>query len=304
MFSIIILAYNRCSEVLITLDKLQQIKEQFRYPLEIIVVDNASLDDTSAAINQNYPDVNLITKIKNNGIAGWNDGFKVARYKYFLVLDDDSHIESGLQEAVEYLEANSTTGILALNVTTGPFLTESMGWDDKQDVAGFIGCGAVIRKEVYDKIGGFAEWLHVYTHEYEYGIRCLDAGYKIRYFRNSSVIHRASTANRSFKRIRIYSTRNEMGIIYKYFGQDRWKILFKMWANNIKRTKDVGLKYAYYEFLGSIKFLQFKKTLVYTPVSKETQIFFASHFLNPHPVFGFVTKSINNLLGINNKITH
>lgn len=302
MVSIVILAYNRCSEVLITLNKLQVTKAQFPYPLEIIVVDNASSDGTSGAIKRNYPDVVLVTKTKNNGIAGWNDGFKIARNKYLLVLDDDSHIESGLLGSVNYLEANPKVGILALNVTTGPFLTGAMGWKDKQNVAGFFGCGAVIRKHVYDKIGGFAEWLHVYTHEYEYGIRCLDAGYQIQYFKNSNVIHRASASNRSFKRIRIYSTRNEMSIVYKYFGHDRWSVLLKMWANNFKKIKVVGFRYVYYEFIGSIKFIQFKSRLTYTPVSKETQDFFAIEFLNPHPVFGFVTKGIKKLLGGNDKI--
>ena len=104
MLSIIVLAYNRCEELLYTLSKLKDFVETLPFITEIIVVDNASTDDTSVQMKQRHKDVKLITKPKNNGIAGWNEGFAVANYKYMLVLDDDSHPESGIKEAVEYLE--------------------------------------------------------------------------------------------------------------------------------------------------------------------------------------------------------
>jgi len=299
MVSVVILAYNRCSEVLVTIEKTKAVSTSLPFPFEFIIVDNGSIDQTSEQIKLKHPDVNLVIKQKNNGIAGWNEGFKAANQKYFLVLDDDSHLESGLIEAINYLEENNAVGILALNVTTGPFTTGAMQWKDKQELSGFFGCGAIIRKSLYDKIGGFAEWVHVYAHEWEYGIRCLDAGYSIRYFANSNVVHRASTTNRSFKRIRIYSTRNEMGIVFKYFGNDRWKYLFKMWIDNLKRIKDVGFLYCYYEFLGSLKFLVFKSRLSHTPVSRSTQEFFVAHYINPNPIFGFITKRFDRLIGRN-----
>lgn len=297
MVSVVILAYNRRDEVLITVAKMKDVCSALPFTTEIIVVDNASVDDTSAAILSSHPDVVLMRKDKNNGIAGWNDGFAAARFKYLLVLDDDSHIQSGLPEAIAYLEQNATVGILALNITTGPFTSDPMLWKDKQDIVGFFGCGAIIRKEVYDKIGGFAEWLHVYAHEWEYALRCISTGYHVQYFQHSEVIHRASTANRSFKRIRIYSTRNEMGIVYKYFGKNRWKYLFRMWANNLKRIKVQGLVPTYYDLLGSIKFLQMRKTLTHTPVTPEAQEFFVNNYVNTFPVFGFIGRRLNKLTG-------
>ena len=296
--SAVVLGYNRRKEVLYTVSKLKELKQALPFELEIIVVDNGSIDDTSAVVKSIHRDITLITKAVNNGIAGWNEGFKAAKNKYLLVLDDDSHIENGLPEAVAFLDNNPEVGILALNVTTGPFITENMNWRDNEELIGFFGCGAIIRKAVYDKIGGFAEWLHVYSHEFEYGIRTLDAGYRIRYFQNSNVIHRASTANRSFRRVRIYSTRNEMAIVYKYFGHDRWKHLFRMWGNAMKRIKNVGFKYTYYEFIGSLKFFLMARNIEHTPVSRATQDFFATQYVSSHPVFGFVTKWLKKLVGV------
>jgi len=292
MVSTIILAYNRCAEVLLTIDKMKALSATLPFELEIVVVDNASIDDTSEKIKQHHPDIRLVTKVKNNGIAGWNAGFEVAKFPYFLVLDDDSNIETGLSEAITYLEAHPKVGILALNVTTGPYRTEQWGWKDEQDILGFFGCGAIIRKAVYEKIGGFAEWLYVYAHEWEYGIRCLDAGYEIKYFEHSSVIHRANGTGRSFKRLRVFCTRNEMGIVYKYFGDNRWTILRRMWFNNLKHIADGAFLHTWYNIIGSIEFLKWRKTLSHTPVSEDVQNFFADNYDNTRPFFHNMKKKL------------
>ena len=296
MLSAVVLAYNRRDEVLYTIAKLKVYLQTLPFLSEIIVVDNASTDDTSLKLKQTHPDIVLITKVKNNGIAGWNDGFAAAKYKYLLVLDDDSHPESGIAESVDYLEAHFDTGILALNVTTGPYLTDTWVWPNgspwqhEQEVLGFFGCGAIIKKEVYDKIGGFAEWMLVYGHEWDYGIRCIDAGYKVRYFKNSSINHRASATNRSLKRVRTFSTRNDMGMAYKYLGENRWRYILIMFGNNLKRVKFEGLASAFYDILGFIEFLKFRKSIPYTPVSPAVQRFFVANYNNTHPVFGFINK--------------
>jgi hypothetical protein len=80
-------------------------------------------------------------------------------------LDDDSHIESGLEEAIRFLDENDNIGILALNVTGGLYQTNE--WVDLSEQAGFIGCGAIFRKTLYDKIGGYANWIFLYTNEYD-----------------------------------------------------------------------------------------------------------------------------------------
>jgi GT2 family glycosyltransferase len=194
------------------------------------------------------------------------------------------------------MENNAEVGILALNVTTGPYLTEGR-WVDRQDTYGFYGCGGIIRKEVYEKIGGFSEWLTVYAHEWDYGLRALDAGYKIKYYASSNVIHRASTINRSAKRYWIYSTRNEMSLVYKFFDKSyRRKILLNMFVNNFKAVKGLQFSRIYYCQLGLLKFLRFRKTLPHTPLKRDVQVFFAQNHLNTYPPFAFITRAINRVL--------
>jgi len=291
--SFVILNYNRKNELLITISKIKELigeSDEF----EIIAVDNNSADETAAAVHERFPDVVLIEREVNNGIAGWNDGFARAKGKYMIVLDDDSHLESGLDEAISYLDANPQIGILALRITGGVFeTTDHVEWIDKKDSGGFIGCGAIIRKEVYNKIGGFAEWLHVYTHEYEYSLRCLDAGYKIVYFDGTHVVHRTSALNRTNKRLRIFSTRNEMAIVYKYFGKSRYTYLFRIWANNMKLIQKDGLKTAYYIVLAGIEFMKMRKKLKHTPVSQEAQNFLKKYLWSTHPLLSNLKRRFN-----------
>lgn len=292
--SFVILNYNRKNDLLITLAKTTEFLNKNSLNHEIIVVDNHSSDGSVLAVKESFADLTVIESKTNIGVAGRNLGFEKAKGEYLIILDNDSYIEEGLTEALIYLDKNPKVGILALNVTTGPYLTEPFKWKDDQNILGFLACGAIIRRELFEKIGGFADWLVVYADEWEYSIRCLNAGYFIRYFRNSNVIHKASIINRSFKKTRILSTRNEMAIIYKYFSHNRWKYIFRMWLNNIKRGRALGFKHAYYDILGAIEFLKFRKTLKYTPVSEEVQQFFIENYTNTTPVFNFISKRINS----------
>jgi GT2 family glycosyltransferase len=271
--SFVILNYNREKELLITISKtLQLMAGETDY--EIIVVDNASSDQSVASVRRTYPSVKLIARTENNGVAGWNDGFELALGEYMVVLDDDSNIVSGLQEAVAVLDSDPKIGILALNVTGGAFPTDYLF--HMEDNIDFIGCGAIIRKELYLKIGGFAEWLFIYTHEWEYAIRCLNAGYRIRYFETCYVDHRTSVINRSSKRLKVFSVRNEMAIVYKYFAKkDRAKYIARVYLNNLKGVYRLGPRSLPWYVQALTEFFKLRKELVHTPVSREVQDFYS-----------------------------
>ena len=222
LLTINILSFNRRAEVRQTLGELQNI-DYPRESLEIIVVDNASVDGTKEMIEREFPDVKVVRIYPNCGIAGWNAGFQAGRGEYFLVLDDDSAPTSGLQDAIQHLQQNPQIGILACKITGGWATDEKL--PDGADRMGFIGCGALIRREVVQKIGGFAPWLYLYAHEWEYGVRVLEAGFEIRYFKECVVHHRGSLSMRSFRKICIYTTRNNLLIIHKYFARERFVLM-------------------------------------------------------------------------------
>jgi GT2 family glycosyltransferase len=296
--SFVILTYNRKDEVLKTIAQTKELIQNNFYDYEIIVVENGSSDGSADAIKSKFTDITLIEIKKNCGIPAWNKGFERASGKYLIVLDDDSHIERGLQESLRYMEENPKVGVLALNVVTGPYTSEMWQWKDGENIVGFIGCGAIIRKETYQKIGGFAEWMLLYVHEWEYALRVINAGYDVRYFDNSKVIHRASKINRTSKRLRVFVTKHELAIVYKYFPVNRWSYLFRIAFNNLKIVRHGEWRNAWFNIIGIFKFIQMRKSLEYTPVSPAAQKFFADHFdTTKKPVFGFVKERLKSLAG-------
>ncbi len=280
--SFVIVNYNRKDEILTTISKSKEITRNAAADFEIIIVDNASSDGSSAAIKARYEDVIVIDNEVNSGAAAWNLAFERARGEYFIILDDDSHVESGLQEALEYLDRNKEVGVLALNIKGGAYQTTD--WKDLADTIGFIGCGAIVRRQLYEKIGGYADWMFLYTNEYEYGIRCLDAGFKIKYFKNTQVIHRTSSLNRTTRRLKVFSVRNEMAIVYKFFDKDKRNLLlFRVYFNNLKGIYSLGLRSVPWYYAALREFLQLKKTLPHTPVKKEIQEIYSKNYWSTKP---------------------
>jgi GT2 family glycosyltransferase len=279
--SFVILNFNREKELLYTIEKTYQLIQN-NPDYEVIVVDNASTDGSVNALRSKFPEVLLIERKENIGIAGWNDGFARALGQYLVVLDDDSNVERGLDLAISYMDAHTEVGVLGLNITGGAFQTNEHV--DLQDYTDFIGCGAIIRKELYKKIGGFAQWLFIYTHEWEYSLRCMNAGYKVRYFSNCHVIHRTSALNRTPKRLKVFSTRNELAIVYKYFSlETRNKYMNRVMLNNLKGVYKYGIHTIPWFFEAYKEFEKIKGQLVHTPVSKDVQDFSGKNMGSTRP---------------------
>jgi GT2 family glycosyltransferase len=292
--SFVLVNYNRKDELMITLAKTKEIISYSPQDFEIVVVDNASVDGSAEAVKANYPDVVLIENKVNTGAPAWNLGFEKAKGEYFIIIDDDSHIISGLKEALEHMDRHTDIGILALNITSGPYTSEDMHFEEGKDTILFIGCGAIFRKTVYEKVGGYAEWIFLYANEWDLGLRVWDAGYKVAYFAGCLVDHRASKTNRSSKRLRVLCTKHEMAIINKYFGQNRTKYLFRVAINSLKAVNNGKFKDAWYNVIGVYEFLSMKKQKAQKPVSEKIEKIFTDTYWGTKPAFAFILKAFSN----------
>jgi GT2 family glycosyltransferase len=294
--SFVIVNYNRKNELLTTIAKTKDLI-QGRPGFEIVIVDNASTDGSAEAVKMNYPDVVLLENKVNTGAPAWNLGFEKATGDYFIIIDDDSHVESGLDDALLYLDQHPGIGVLALNVTSGPYTSEGWKWKDGQEIVGFIGCGAILRKKTYQEIGGYADWIFLYVNEWDLGLRVTDAGYQVKYFAGCRVVHRASEINRSSKRLRVYVTRNELAIVYKYLAEGRSRYLWRVVLNSLKGIRQLNLRETWYNILGMIEFLKIRRTIRQTPVSPSSQQLFLSLFESTRPAFDFLKRDLSNLSG-------
>lgn len=285
--SFVIVNYNRKDELLLTISKTKEIIKTASGEFEIVIVDNASVDGSADAVKLQHPDVVLIENPVNTGAPAWNLGFAKAKGEYFIILDDDSHMESGLEDALQYLDKNPEVGVLACNIKGGMFGTSD--WEDLGDTIGFIGCGAFYRKKVYDKVGGYADWIFLYNNEWDLGMRVLAAGYKLKYFAKCHVTHRASPLNRTTKRLKVFSIRNEMAIVYKYYNKDQRNLnLFRVYMNNLKEIKRLGISSIPWFFIALKEFFRLKKTLPHTPVSKELEIMYTKKYWPARKFLGVI----------------
>ncbi len=295
LLTVNILAYNRKEEVRTTLNNIIDHLDYPEEKLEIIVNDNASVDGTSDMIIKEFPQVKLIRIPENKGISGWNYGFVNGRGEYFLVLDDDSHPVEGLKEAIIFMEENKNIGVLACKIIGGAFTTQAL--THLQDWVGFIGAGVIIKKDVINKVGGYGDWMFIYAHEWEYGIRVLDAGFDIKYFEKCVVNHRTSKINRSFERLRTYTTRNELAIIYLSFPWGKIPVLlFRTLFWNMLRFRKEGISSAFYPLKGFLLFVKLipeikKKRKV---VNEEVQNTYTSIFWSTRPVLARLPKKIRS----------
>jgi GT2 family glycosyltransferase len=162
--SVVILTYNRADELLRTLKHMYELPEQ----PQIIVVDNASIDDTPRLVRQEFPNVKLVQLESNIGAAARNAGVQRVNTPYVAFCDDDTWWEPGaLQKAVELLNAYPKIAVMSAQILVGednrkdpasivmersPFPSHDL---PGRAVLGFLAGACVFRREAFLQAGGY-----------------------------------------------------------------------------------------------------------------------------------------------------
>lgn len=222
--SVIIVTRNRSEDLQFTISRFLS---QTYTNKEIIVVDNASDDDTKAMMAAKFPDIKYLRLPDNHDIRGINIGIEMSDGDVIWRTDDDSSPETDeeFSKVVEILTKFENIDIIScecINVKDNygiwnwyPYQHDKINVPSEGYEANyFIGVGAAIRRRVYNKIGGFWEWGH---EELDFCTRAIIAGFKIRYFPNIRVIHYASMGGRVKPTRWVKMTKQYVRYIWKYF---------------------------------------------------------------------------------------
>jgi GT2 family glycosyltransferase len=150
---------------------LQQ--EEVPGPVEIIIHDDASLDDSVSLIQSRYSQVKLIVSEQNVGFCVSNNRMvKVAQGTFILLLNNDAVLH---KDAIKTLYSASqkfgdgifglpqydadTGELIDIGSTFDPFLNPIPNKDRKrQDVGMIIGACLWLQRTLWDELGGFPEW--------------------------------------------------------------------------------------------------------------------------------------------------
>lgn len=229
----------------------------------VVVVDNASTDDSLALAAAAPVTPTIIRNADNRGFAAaCNQGAAGSAADYLLFLNPDTRLEPGtLSRTLAFMEApaqrdvgicgirlldddgrpstsaarfptprviaGEATGLSRLLPALFPrhLLTER-DVTGTRDVDQVIGAYFLIRRPLFDRLGGFDERFFVYYEEVDLSLRAKHAGFRSVYFAEATASHTGGLSSDQVKAARLfYSLRGRLLYAWKHFSPAaRWFI--------------------------------------------------------------------------------
>lgn len=197
-FSLLITTKNRIKDLVFTLEKSIYLLEGLDF--KCIICDDGSTDGTSAFIQANYPEIQLIQNKESKGlIYSRNRLLGLVSTEFAISLDDDAHFitENPLSILKAYFAANPVCGVVALRIFWGLHApAETNSSKDNTNVQGFVGCGHVWRMKAWRAIPDYPAWFIFYGEEDYAAYQLFKKDWQIHYLPEVLVHHRVDVKSR------------------------------------------------------------------------------------------------------------
>lgn len=199
--SVISVTYN--SERCIA-DCVRSVRSQRGVEFEIVVVDNASTDNTLARLKA--LNCRVIASPENGGFGrGNNLGFAATSGRYVYLLNPDARLveTDALTNLCRLMDATPRWGMAGTMVRSSDGKPESppaANYPGQRHVrrdfsnlpgkiAWVLGASMIIRRELYKKLGGFDPGFFLYSEETDFCLRMRETGFEIGHVPEISVEH-------------------------------------------------------------------------------------------------------------------
>lgn len=194
---------------------------------EVFVVDNASDDGSVEMVKAKFPAVRLIENPTNVGFARANNAaLKLAQGRYLLLINPDTIVqEDTLKEMLRFLDEHPDVGLAGCKILNpdgtfqlacrrsfptpwvaftkifglsalfprarvfGKYNLTYLSPDETYPVDAVSGSFMMVRREVYDKVGGLDEAFFMYGEDLDWCYRIRQAGYAVYYVHSTQIIH-------------------------------------------------------------------------------------------------------------------
>jgi len=237
--SIIIVTWNSEKYIRNCLDSILLSAGDLQY--EIILVDNASTDQTTNIVEGLYPQVELIQNRRNAGYAKANNqGMEESQGEYLLLLNPDTEVlENALISMLQFSEENTQVGALGPRLlnpdkTIQPSCREfptyttliwefsglsrifpkskifsrwRMGYfkfNQKREVDQPMGSCLLLRRAILQDVGIFDENFPMFFNDVDLCYRIKQAGWQIYYYPDAQVLHHKGASTGQVKRRMIW----------------------------------------------------------------------------------------------------
>lgn len=247
--SIIIVNWNTADLLLAC---LRSIVEHVTLDYELIVVDNASADDSVARARVQFPQARLLPQSENLGFSrGNNAGLSIAQGEYLLLLNPDTEVCPGALEAlVAFMESHEQAGMAgptlwnpddSLQPSTAPlptlwieFLRQTMLFrlfpttemraarrNETRRVVNITGAALCIRRACLAQIGPLDERIFMFYEDTDWCKRAGDAGWELWFVACPGIMHVKAAASSRFARARtlLDSQRSTVYYFRKHEGE-------------------------------------------------------------------------------------
>jgi GT2 family glycosyltransferase len=195
--TVVVASRNRRDELLATLP---------RHEAPVVLVDNGSTDGTVQAVRAAHPEVTVIGLDRNRGAAARTLGVARAGTPFVAFADDDSWWAPGdLARAVAVMRAHPRLAVLNARILVGPeerldpacaeMARSALGTPDDLPgpaLLGFVACGALVRTEAFQAVGGFDPVVRFPGEEERLALDLAAAGWALAYVDDVTVHHHPS----------------------------------------------------------------------------------------------------------------
>ncbi|MCS1394262.1 glycosyltransferase family 2 protein [Lysinibacillus boronitolerans] len=249
--SIVIVNYNTKK---LTLECIKSIYNANKlYDVEIIVVDNASSDDSVSAIKNLFPRVHIIENQKNVGFSKANNqAICTSDARYVLLLNSDTIVKKdSLSTIIEYMDVFQDVGAVGCEVNladgtldkachrgfptpdasfyymiglaqkypTSPkynsYHKSYLNMKEIHDIDCLVGAFMMVRREVIEQVGLLDEEFFMYGEDIDWCYRIKEAGWRIVYNPTVSITHYKGASSRKKPFKIVYEFHRAMYIFHK-----------------------------------------------------------------------------------------
>lgn len=222
----VILNWNGAKD---TINCIQTIESQKQAQLEIIVIDNGSIDNSVQTIQEHYPLIKIFENHRNLGYAGgMNVGIKYAidqGANYVLLLNNDTLADPDMVSKL--LESMDDTGVASpiifyadhpekiwsIGGNINPILLELTQPHGNMTISPrftlerdfLTGCALLIHKDVFLKVGYFDErFFPGYYEDLDFCLRVKRSGFSLKLVPEAKLWHKVSQSSGGDKSNRVY----------------------------------------------------------------------------------------------------
>jgi hypothetical protein len=221
---------------------LTALRAQVDQDFQVVVVDNASDDESAAFVEEQFPEAQLIRLARNRGFAAaTNAGISATDTRFVAFLNNDCEPDRDwLRELVACLDrhpsaAAATSKLVRLNdpdvidgagdILSSYFRAYERGRGEPDcgqyglevQVFGASGAASLWRRDVLRRIGAFDEDFFAYYEDVDLSFRARLSGYECWYAPRAVVLHRRAGTSRAraAEFANFYSVRNRWAMVLK-----------------------------------------------------------------------------------------